>query len=163
MKKTVCLLVVLAVMVPAMGIASDEELFLNAFGEAATAYLNDSFVLLGTIADGFVADIIRKDEAAELAKNIQKKVRIIRGKLKAIGESSISEVDKKFIDLLDKAYACMDHQAWALHQYVEEKSPETARRFYDQRTTCLERVENITKFYSTLPPAPEVPEPLSTR
>lgn len=163
MKKIFCLLVVLAVIGPATGFASDRELYLNAFGETATAYLNDSFLLLGTTADGFVADILAKKDASKIAKNVQKRVRIIRAKLKAVSESSISETDKKLIGLLDKAYACMDHQAWALVQYVEEKSPDTARRFAEQRTACLDRVNHIFEFYSTLPPSPELPEPLSTR
>jgi hypothetical protein len=143
--------------------ASDRELYLNAFGETATAYLNDSFLLLGTTADGFVADILDKTDASKIAKNVQKRVRIIRAKLKAVAESSISVADKKLIGLLDKAYACMDHQAWALVQYVDEKSPDTARRFAEQRTACLGRVNQILEFYSTLPPSPELPEPLSTR
>ncbi len=163
MKKILCLLVAFSVMSPAMGLASDEDLYLNAFGEAATAYLNDSHLLLGAIADGFVADIIRKNTAEEIAKSVQKRVRIIRAKLKAVVESPISEVDKKLIGLLDKAYACMDHQAWALVQHVEEKSPDTARRFAEQRSTCEKRIDEFAKFYSTLPPAPELPEPLSTR
>jgi hypothetical protein len=163
MKKILCLLVAFAVMSPAMGFASDEDLYLNAFGEAATAYLNDSFLLLGAIADGFVADIIQKEKAGEIAKNVQKRVRIIRAKLKAVADGPISEVDKKIIGLLDKAYACMDHQAWALMELVKEKSPDTRRRFDEQRSTCVERVHKIAEFYAALPPAPELPEPLSTR
>jgi hypothetical protein len=163
MKKIFCLLVVFAVISPAAVFASDRELYLNAFGETATAYLNDSFLLLGTTADGFVADILDKTDASKIAKNVQKRVRIIRAKLKAVAESSISVADKKLIGLLDKAYACMDHQAWALVQYVDEKSPDTARRFAEQRTACLGRVNQILEFYSTLPPSPELPEPLSTR
>lgn len=157
------MLVAFAVMSPAMGFASDEDLYLNAFGEAATAYLNDSFLLLGTIADGYVADIIKKDKAGEITKNVQKRVRIIRAKLKAVGEGPISEVDKKIIGLLDKAYACMDHQAWALLEFIHERSPDTRKRFDEQRSTCVERVHKIAEFYATLPPSPELPEPLSTR
>ena len=163
MKKILCLLVALAVMSPAMGFSSDKDLYLNAFGETALAYLNDSFLLLCTTADGFVADIIQKKTAGEIAKNVQKRVRIIRAKLKAVAESPISEMDKKLIGLLDKAYACMDHQAWALLEFVQEKSPDTRRRFDEERSTCLERVNKIAEFYATLPPAPELPEPLSTR
>ena len=163
MKKIHYLLVVLVILSPATVFASDKEIYLNAFGETATAYLNDSSLLLGTVADGFVADIIPKEQAQTIARNVQKRVRIIRAKLRAVSECPIAEVDRKLIVLLDKAYACMDHQAWALHQYLQEKNPETARRFADQRTDCLNRVDNILKFYSTLPPAPELPEPLSTR
>lgn len=163
MKKILCLLVALAVMSPVLGFASDEDLYLNAFGEAATAYLNDSFLLLGAIADGFVAGIIKKDKAGAIAKSVQKRVRIIRAKLKAVAEGPISEVDKKIIGLLDKAYACMDHQAWALLQFVEDKSTDKRKGLNEQRSTCEERVNKIAEFYATLPPAPELPEPLSTR
>jgi len=144
-------------------LADDRVLFLNAFGETATAYLNDSMLLLGTTADGFVADIIGKEQAMEIAKNVQKRVRVIRGKLKAIAGARISAVDKKLIELLDSSYGCMDHQAWALYQYVEDKSPDAARRFEAQRSGCLESLKKVADFYSTLPPSPEVAEPLSTR
>jgi hypothetical protein len=163
MKQIICSLVVVAVLSPLSIWASDRELFLNAFGETATAYLNDSFLLLGTTADGFVADIMPKETAREIAKNVQKRVRIVRAKLRAVAGSPLAEIDRKLIELLDKAYACMDHQAWALGQYVDEKSPEKARLFEEQRINCLDRVKQIAEFYSTLPPSPELPEPLSTR
>jgi hypothetical protein len=148
---------------PSTLLADDRALFLNAFGETATAYLNDSFLLLGTTADGFVADIIPKETALEIAKNVQRRVRVIRGKLQGIAGARISAVDKKLLDLLENSYGCMDHQAWALYQYVEDKSPEAARRFEAQRSGCLESLKKVADFYSTLPPSPEVPEPLSTR
>jgi hypothetical protein len=143
--------------------ASDRVLFLNAFGETAVAYLNDSFLLLGTMADCVVADIIEKERARQIVGNIQKRVRVIRAKLKAVSQSRIAEVDKQLIKLLDKAYACMDHQCWALTQYVEDRSPQTGKLFHDKRNDCLQRVEEIAQFYAALPPPPELPEPLSTR
>jgi hypothetical protein len=146
---------------PAQG--SDQAVFLNAFGETATAYLNDSFLLLGTTADGFVANIVSKETANEIVKNVQKRVRVIRAKLKAVSNTRISDVDRRLIGLLEQSYACMDHQAWALMKYLAEKSPDSARRFESQRTDCLQKLKRVAEFYSTLPPSPELPEPLSTR
>lgn len=146
---------------PAQG--SDQAVFLNAFGETATAYLNDSFLLLGTTADGFVANIVSKETASEIVKNVQKRVRVIRAKLKAVSNTRISDVDRRLIGLLEQSYACMDHQAWALMKYLAEKSPDSARRFESQRTDCLQKLKRVAEFYSTLPPSPELPEPLSTR
>jgi hypothetical protein len=163
MKKILLFLAAIVLMGPVALFASDREIFLNAFGETATAYLNDSFLLLGTTADGYVADIIPKQTAQDIAKNVQKRVRIVRAKLKAVEATSIADVDKRLIELLDKAYACMDHQAWALNEYVADKSPDSAKRFEQQRTTCLGRLNKIAEFYSKLPPSPELPEPLSTR
>jgi hypothetical protein len=162
MKTILCLCVLIVVASPP-AFSSDAAIFLNAFGETATAYLNDCFLLLGTTADGFVADIIQKDTALDIAANVQKRVRIIRSKLKTVSQRKIAVVDKQLVKLLDEAYACMDHQAWALSQYVRDKSPDTARRFEEQRNSCLQRVEKVAQFYSTLPPARELPEPLSTR
>ena len=65
--------------------------------------------------------------------------------------------------LLDSGYACMDHQAWALMQFLEEKSPENAARFRKHRDDCLKRIEELRAFYEALPRSPELPEPLSTR
>jgi hypothetical protein len=143
--------------------AADRAIFLNAFGETAIAYLNDSFLLLRTTADGFVADVIPRETALEIAKNVQKRIRVIRGKLKAVSAAKMSQMDKKLLGILDNAYGCMDHQAWALYQYVEDKSPDTARRFEEQRLGCLDKLKKVADFYANLPPSPEVPEPLSTR
>jgi hypothetical protein len=163
MSRIVGVLIVVLLAVTTCAHAADSGVFLNAFGETATAYLNDSFLLLGTVADGFVADSIPKQTALEIGKNVQKRVRLIRARLKAVSEARISDVDRQLIGLLDHAYACMDHLAWALVQYVDERSPDTAKRFEAQRVDCLSRLKKIAEFYSTLPPSPELPEPLSTR
>jgi hypothetical protein len=163
MKRIAGLLILILLLLPQTSQGADEAVFLNAFGETATAYLNDSFLLLGTTADGFVADIIPKKTALEIVQNVQKRVRVIRSKFKVISASRISKADKQLIGLLDNAYGCMDHQAWALIQYIQEKTPDTARRFEGQRKDCLSHMDKITAFYSTLPPSPEVAEPLSTR
>lgn len=163
MKKILLFLVTMTLVNPVELIASDREILLNAFGETATAYLNDSFLLLGTLADAYVADIIPKEKVSTIAKSVQKRGRIVRAKLKAVAGSPLANVDKSLIELLDKAYACMDHQAWALNEFVQTKSPDAAKRFGEQRTECLNRLNKIADFYSKLPPAPELPEPLSTR
>ncbi len=163
MKRTACLFIFISLLCPTMSRGADEAVFLNAFGETATAYLNDSFLLMGTTADGFVGDIIPKGTALEIVKNVQKRVRVIRAKFKAVSASRISPADKQLMELLDNAYGCLDHQAWALIQYIQDKTPDTARRFEAQRTDCLNHIKKIADFYSTLPPSPEVPEPLSTR
>jgi hypothetical protein len=164
MKKSVIVLfVIITIATPIGAFSSDQTIYLNAFGETATAYLNDSFLLLGTTADGFVGDIISKDTANEIVNNVQKRVRLIRAKLKAVSGTRIAELDAKLVGLLDNAFACMDHQAWALTQYIEEKTPDAARRFESQRTECLSRLKKIADFYTALPPSPEAAEPLSTR
>jgi hypothetical protein len=165
MKRTLVLLsfIILATVCNSAVHARDAEVFLNAFGETATAYLNDSHLLLGTTADGFVARIIPRETAADIAKNVQKRVRRIRGKLKLISDTRVSDADRQLIGLLDGAYACMDHQSWALIQYIDEGSPESARRFDSRRNECLTRIRKLMEFYLTLPRSAEVPEPLSTR
>ena len=84
MKRIACLLILISLLYPPISQGADEAVFLNAFGETATAYLNDSFLLLGTTADGFVADIIPKETALEIVKNVQKRVRVIRAKFQAV-------------------------------------------------------------------------------
>lgn len=163
MKRCFYFAVLAVILLPQIVQAADQTVYLNAFGETATAYLNDSFLLLGTTADGFVADIIPKETALEIVKNVQKRVRLIRAKLKAVSGTHIADVDRKLIGLLDNAFACMDHQAWALIQYIQDKSPDAAGRFEAQRVDCLKRLKKIAEFYTALPPSPELPEPLSTR
>ncbi len=159
MNKILCA-VVLLVMLPAATHA-DERLLLNAFGETATAYLNDAFLLLGTTADCYVADVIPKETATEIVANVQKRVQVIRAKCKAVTRVPMSGVDRDLLVLLDAAYACMDDQAWTLNRYVADKTPESAKRFEDKRKECLKRIEEVSTFYSKLPPLLEAP--LSTR
>ena len=163
MSRIVGVSIVVLLAVTTFAHAADSGVFLNAFGETATAYLNDSFLLLGTVADGFVANIVSKETAQDIGKNIQKRAGSIRARLKAVSGARISDVDRQLIGMLDHGYACVGQQAQALVQYVEEKSPDTARRFDAERAECLKRLKKIAEFYSTLPPAPEAPESLNTR
>ena len=73
MKRILCLAIICALFSLPTVEAGDSELFLSAFTEAATAYLNDCFLLLGTTADGLVAEILPKETALEYTKNVQKK------------------------------------------------------------------------------------------
>jgi hypothetical protein len=159
MKKILCTIVLLLV-IPATALA-DERLLLNAFGETATAYLNDAFLLMGTTADCFVADVIPKNTTLQIVANVQKRVQVVRAKFKAVSKIPISEMDRNLILLLDSAYTCMDDQAWALQKYVKEKTPDSAKRFEDTRKECLKKIEEVSTFYSKLPPLAE--PPLSTR
>jgi hypothetical protein len=161
--KRILLSFLLVLLVYPLAHSSEKALFLNAFGETATAYLNDGFLLLGATADGYVADIMDKKTAVEIAANVQKRVRVIRAKLEAVSKCNIAQIDKQLLDLLNSAYACLDRQAWALTQYLEDKSPSTAKRFEEQRLKCLEGLRKVSEFYSTLPPSPELPAPLGTR
>jgi hypothetical protein len=163
MSRIVGVSIVVLMAVTTIARAADSGVYLNAFGETATAYLNDSFLLLGTVADGFVADIISRDNALEMVKNVQKRVRTIRAKLKAVSGTGISDMDRQLVGHLDNAFACVEQQAGALVQFVEEKSPETARRFDAERVECLKRLKKIAEYYSTLPPAPDAPASLNTR
>ena len=164
MKLILCSAIIFLIFLPcAAQAAGDSELFLSAFTEAATAYLNDSFLLLRTTADGLVAGILPKQRALEHTKNVQKRIRVIRAKLKAVSQRRITDLDRQLIHLLDNGYACTDHLAWALIRFTEDESTETAKKFEDQRKQCLERIKTVSGFYSALPPAPELPEPLSTR
>jgi hypothetical protein len=162
MKKLPILAIILMTMTqPA--VARDCAVCINAFGETATAYINDAFLLIGTTADGYVADIMKKDTALEIVKNVQKRVRIVRSKIKDVSRCRISESDRRLMGLLDEAYACLDHLTWALTEYVQDKTPESTRRFDQQRGNCMLRLEAVGRFYTSLPPSPELPEPLSTR
>jgi len=161
--KRILLLTILLPAFLASGADADPALFLNSFGVTATAYMNDSFLLLGKTADESAADVIPKEAALERTSDVQSRIRIVRGKLKAVSQAKIAASDKGLIVLLEEAFACLDQQAWALSQYIRERSPENARRFEEQRTECLKRMDKVAQFYATLPPSPEVPEPLSTR
>ncbi len=159
MKKTLCAMVLLVVL-PATTHA-DERLLLNAFGETATAYLNDAFLLIGTTADSFVAEVIPKDTALQIVTNVQKRVQLIRAKFRSTATIPMSDVDRNLFRLLDSAYASMDNWAWALQQYVKDMTPDASKRFKDRRIECLTKIEEVSSFYAKLPPFVEPPR--STR
>jgi len=164
MKLILCSAMIFLMFLPvSVQAAGDSELFLSAFTETATAYLNDSFLLLGMTADYSVSEILTKEAALEHTINVQKRIRVIRAKLKAVSQRRITDLDRQLIRLLDNGYACLDLQAWALVKHIEQKSTQTAKNFENQRTQCLERIKTLKSFYSALPPALEFPEPLSTR
>ncbi len=164
MKLILCSVMICFVFLPCtVQAAGDTELFLGAFTETATAYLNDSFLMLGMTADYLVSEILPKETALEHTINIQKRIRVIRAKLKAVSQRRITDLDRQLLRLLDNGYACLDLQAWALTKLIEDRSTQTAKNFENQRTECWERIKTLKNFYSTLPPAPELPEPLSTR
>ncbi|MDD3471843.1 MAG: hypothetical protein PHS86_03585 [Syntrophaceae bacterium] len=163
MKRLKVFTVIFLVCVASQSYALEQGVLINAFGETATAYLNDSFLLIGTTADGFVADIIQKDTALEITKNVQRRLRIIRAKIKMIDSPKLSLMDKKLISLLNDSFLCMDHQAWALMRYIQEKVPENAKKFESHRSECLGRIKKVAEFYSEFPTPVELPAPLSTR
>lgn len=155
--------VMLFILIASNSHAVNQGALINAFGETATAYLNDSFLLLGTTADGYVSDVIPKDTALEISRNVQRRIRIIRAKIKIIDSSQMSLIDRKLLNLLDNSFLCMDHQAWALMRYIQDKVPENARKFESHRADCLGRIRKLADFYSEFPAPPELPAPLSTR
>lgn len=163
MKLALILPVLLFILIASNSHAVNQGALINAFGETATAYLNDSFLLLGTTADGYVSDVIPKDTALEISRNVQRRIRIIRAKIKIIDSSQMSLIDRKLLNLLDNSFLCMDHQAWALMRYVQDKVPENARKFESHRADCLGRIRKLADFYSEFPAPPELPAPLSTR
>ena len=163
MRRFQIFVVLMIMLVTSTGYAADQGALINAFGETATAYLNDSFLLLGATADGFVSSVIAGDTAMEITRNVQRRIRIIRAKIKMIDSPSLSLIDKKLLNLLDNAFLCMDHQAWALMRYIKDKLPDNAKKFESYRTDCLERIKKLADFYSEFPAPPELPAPLSTR
>lgn len=140
-----------------------KKVYLNAFLETSTAYLNDAFLLIGAISDTVMTESARRDVAAETIDGVQRRVRIIRAKIKAVLMTRVNIPERKLLSLLDGAYACLDHQAWALITFFKDSAPESAKRFELLRLECLEKIESISNFYAGLPRAPELPEPLSTR
>lgn len=162
MKKIAALLLI-AISSPAYAEMSDWALFLNAFGHTATAYLNDSYLLLGTTADGYHHEIIKKDAALTIADDVKRRVRIIRGKLQDASKRNIADRDRKLLEKLYEAYGCIDHLAWMLTEYINDKNPDNGKRYVEQRKKCLEHIQGIAVFYAELPRSREVAEPLSTR
>jgi hypothetical protein len=148
---------------PVKSFAANDQVFVNAFAEAAVAYANDSFLLLGTIGDAFAGTIIPNENAIETVQKVQKRIRVIRARLREVSNAGLSYNEKRFTAMLDGSYACMDHLAWYLIQYIKQKTPENSQKFENQRTACLEKLKTISNFQSTLPRAPELAEPLSTR
>lgn len=163
MKRLFFLLSALVFLSPPQAISADSDVCLHSFREIAVAYMNDAFLLLGTVADAYTADVVPKEQAVNMTAAVQNRVRIIRAKFKAVAATSLPEDDRRLLLFLDDAYACMDRQAWALLQHVRSKSQDSAKRFDEIRRECLQKIEVVAGFLVDRPPASKVHEPLSTR
>ncbi len=140
-----------------------KKIYLNAFLETSTAYLNDAFILVGVISDSVMTEGASPDVAAEIVSNLQRRLRTVRAKIRGVLLTKVSLAEKQLLSLLDKSYACLDHQTWSLLIFLKDNAPESAKRFETFRSECLERIQAISDFYAGLPRTPELPEPLSTR
>lgn len=140
-----------------------KKVYLNAFIETSTAYLNDAFVLVGAISDSFMTESTPTEAATATITNLQRRLRIVRAKIKGILLTRVGLTERKLLSLLDSSYACLDQQTWSLLTFFKENTPASAKRFEGLRIECLEKVQAVSTFYTSLPPAPELPEPLSTR
>lgn len=159
-----CVALLALTIVPSWSKAADEKnIHLNAFLETASAYLNDAFLLIGGTADDVMMQSSSPEAAGATITNVQKRLRKVRAKMKAILLTRVGLTEKRLLSLLDRSYACLDQEAWALLAFIKDNTPTSAKRFEGLRTECLERIQMISSFYAGLPPAPEVPEPLSTR
>jgi len=162
--KILSFILVLGIWFPSFSFPADEKaIYLNAFAESSTAYLNDAFLLLGSIADNLMTEALSPETALDMAGNIQKRIRMVRAKVRLVMLTKIKPLDRKLLTLVENSYACLDQQAWALMKYIQEYTPSTAKKFEERRAECLSRIQSVAGFYAGLPPAPELPEPLSTR
>jgi hypothetical protein len=154
----------LIILLPPHVFCSDAEVSFEAFKETAVAYMNDAFLLLGTVADGFTADVIPKEQAVGMTGAAQNRLRIVRAKFKAVGAAALpNDRDRRLLLMLDETYGCMDRQAWALLQYMRAKSRDSAERFEELRKECLEKIQQVAAFLINRPSPPKVQAPLSTR
>ena len=151
MKLILCSAMIFLMFLPvSVQAAGDSELFLSAFTETATAYLNDSFLLLGMTADDLVSEILTKEAALEHTINVQKRIRVIRAKLKAVSQRRITDLDRQLIRLLDNGYACLDLQAWALVKHHRNRNPHKQPRISRTRELNVGNESRLSRV-STLP------------
>jgi hypothetical protein len=164
-KKMLCCAAVCICMIfaPRANAADIKNIYLNAFLETSSAYLNDAFLLVGAVSDSVMTEHLSPETAAETITNVQKRLRIVRAKINAVMLTRVGLAEKKLLSLLDRSYACLDQQTWALLTFLKDNAPASAKRFEGLRMECLERIQGVSSFYAGLPPAPELPEPLSTR
>jgi len=142
---------------------ADQQTLTDAFAQTATAYANDSFLLLGMVGDEFVTGALDKSSAAQTVANIQKRIRMIRAKINLVVASMNLGNERKWLKILDSVYTSLDQQAWAMTRYIDDKTPANAKRFDAIRGECLEKIGNLAQFYASAGASVELPAPLSTR
>ncbi len=156
----------LVVFIIAMSVQSaftDQQTLGDAFAQTATAYANDSFLLLGMVGDAFVTGALDKSSAVQTVANIQKRIRIIRAKINLVEAAMHSGNRSKWLKILDSVYTSLDQQAWAITKYIDDKTPVNAKRFNAIRNECLEKIKDLARFYASTGASVELPAPLSTR
>ncbi|MFH0959941.1 MAG: hypothetical protein V1897_14705 [Pseudomonadota bacterium] len=142
---------------------SDKTAVIEAFSQTATAYANDSFLLLGMVGDQFVSGIFSKESAIRTVSGVQKRIRIIRSKINMARGIAKTEQEQKWLKMLDGIYVCLDQQAWTLSKYLHENIPVNAKRFDELRNNCIEKLNILEQYYASLGSPDELPAPLSTR
>ena len=159
-----CIFVIVAVIaMTGLSLGYDEAAVIEAFSQAATAYANDSFLLLGMVGDQFVSGIFSQESSISTVAGVQKRIRIIRSKINLTRGMAKTERDRKWLKMLNGIYICLDQQAWAMSKYVNEKTPANAKRFDDLRNNCLEKLNLLEQYHASLGFSKELPAPLSTR
>ena len=78
-----------------------------------------------------------KRNGSRTHRNIQKRMRVIRAKLKAVSQRRITDLDRQLIRLLDNGYACMDLQAWALIRLMEKQIHANRQEFREPEDPML--------------------------
>ncbi len=156
---------VLAIMITMMAHSAfaDQQTLADAFAQTATAYANDSFLLLGMVGDEFVTGALDKSSAAQTVTNIQKRIRIIRAKINLVLASLNLGNERKWLKILDSVYTSLDQEAWAMNRYIDNKTPAHAQRFDAIRVECLQKIRDLSQFYASTVGSDELPAPLSTR
>jgi len=157
------LVTIIILLMAGFSCAADQSALTNAFAQTATAYANDSFLLLGMVGDQFVAGSLDGGAAAQTVTGVQKRIRVIRAKINLVLSWANSDQDRKWLQVLDNVYICLDRQAWAARKFVDDRSPASAKRFETFRNECLDKIRNLSQFYESLANSEELPAPLSTR
>lgn len=142
---------------------SDESALIEAFSQTATAYANETFLLLGMVGDQFVSGIFSQEAAMRTVVNVQKRIRKIRSKINLALGMARTERDRKWLKMLDGIFICLDQQAWAMSKYVNEKIPARAKHFDELRNNCIEKLNLLEQYHSSFWSSEELPAPLSTR
>jgi hypothetical protein len=142
---------------------SDESALIEAFSQTATAYANETFLLLGMVGDQFVSGIFSQESAMRTVVSVQKRIRKIRSKINLALGMAKTERDRRWLKMLDGIYICLDQQAWAMSKYVNEKIPARAKHFDDLRNNCIEKLNFLEQYHASFGSSKELPAPLSTR
>ena len=145
MKKLAVVLVVLSMLVPVASAHAEEDARLYALGMVSASNLYFSYLVLGTVADGYASGGYGADMATNLTEEA---IALTRSSIDAlqmlVSDSAIAGDDRDVVEGLIETHQLLLRQAIGLLSYIED--PENTEEFLRYRDLAWKNISQMLHF-----------------